>query len=138
MSIFHAQGCRLSDHGLNHCFADFCSEKVAAGIFKKALPGEPVSTLEQSQFASFMMVFLAGWTPNPRLDEAAAPGAMRNNNTRLLASAGGRTRLRRHRRFSAGGQALAAYLGRLDAEKSLPKTIVYNLNPADNYVFEAR
>ena len=31
--FFHAQGCRLSDHGMNHCFADFCSEKTAAGHF---------------------------------------------------------------------------------------------------------
>jgi glucuronate isomerase len=131
---FHAQGCRLSDHGLNHCFADFCSEKVAAGIFKKARQGEPVSALEQSQFASFMMVFFGrldakrGWTKQLHL------GALRNNNTRLLARLGPDTG------FDAIGdfpqaQALAAYLDRLDAEKALPKTIVYNLNPADNYVF---
>ena len=131
---FHAQGCRLSDHGLNHCFADFCSEKVAAGIFKKARQGEPVSALEQSQFASFMMIFFGrldakrGWTKQLHL------GALRNNNTRLLARLGPDTG------FDAIGdfpqaQALAAYLDRLDAEKSLPKTIIYNLNPADNYVF---
>ena len=131
---FHAQGCRLSDHGLNHCFADFCSEKVAAGIFKKARRGEPVSALEQSQFASFMMMFFGrldakrGWTKQLHL------GALRNNNTRLLARLGPDTG------FDAIGdfpqaQALAAYLDRLDAEKSLPKTIIYNLNPGDNYVF---
>ena len=34
--FFHSQGCRLSDHGMNHCFADFCSEKTAAAIFDKA------------------------------------------------------------------------------------------------------
>jgi glucuronate isomerase len=133
---FHAQGCRLSDHGLNHCFADFCSEKVAAGIFKKARQGELVSALEQSQFASFMMVFFGrldakrGWTKQLHL------GALRNNNTRRLARLGPDTG------FDAIGdfpqaQALAAYLDRLDAEKALPKTIVYNLNPADNYVFAA-
>ena len=131
---FHAQGCRLSDHGLNHCFADFCSEKVAAEIFQKARQGEPVSALEQSQFASFMMIFFGrldakrGWTKQLHL------GALRNNNTRLL------TRLGPDTGFDAIGdfpqaQALAAYLDRLDAEKSLPKTIIYNLNPADNYVF---
>ena len=133
---FHAQGCRLSDHGLNHCFADFCSEKVAAGIFKKARRGELVSALEQSQFASFMMIFFGrldakrGWTKQLHL------GALRNNNTRLLARLGPDTG------FDAIGdfpqaQALAAYLDRLDAEKALPKTIIYNLNPADNYVFAA-
>ena len=112
---FHAQGCRLSDHGMNHCFADFCSEKVAAGIFEKARQGEPVSALEQSQFASFMMMFFGrldakrGWTKQLHL------GALRNNNTRLLARLGPDTG------FDAIGdfpqaQALAAYLDRLDAE----------------------
>ena len=67
-SFFHSQGCRLSDHGLIHCFADFCSEKVAAGIFDKARNGEPVTPQEHGQFASFLMVFFGqldakrGWT----------------------------------------------------------------------------
>ena len=37
--FFHAQGCRLSDHGMNHCFADFCTEKTAADIFARARRG---------------------------------------------------------------------------------------------------
>ena len=133
---FHAQGCRLSDHGLNHCFVDFCSEKVAAGIFQKARQGKPVSAVEQSQFASFMMVFFGrldakrGWTKQLHL------GALRNNNTRRLTQLGPDTG------FDAIGdfpqaQALSAYLDRLEAENALPKTIVYNVNPADNYVFAA-
>ena len=133
---FHAQGCRLSDHGLNHCFADFCSEKVAAGIFARARQGGTVSPLEQSQFASFMMVFFGhldakrGWTKQLHL------GALRNNNTRFLARLGPDTG------FDAIGdypqaQALSAYLDRLDSENALPKMIIYNLNPADNYVFAA-
>ena len=54
--------------GMNHCFADFCSEKIAAGIFDKARKGAAVSPLEHSQFASFMMLFFGhldakrGWT----------------------------------------------------------------------------
>jgi glucuronate isomerase len=133
-SFFHSQGCRLSDHGLNHCFADFCSEKVAAGIFDKARDGEPVTPQEHAQFASFLMVFFGqldakhGWTKQLHL------GAMRNNNTRLLKQLGPDTG------FDSIGDlpqcsALAAYLDRLDRENALPKTIIYNLNPADNYAF---
>jgi len=133
---FHSQNCRLSDHGLNHCFADFCSEKTVAGIFDKARKGEAVSPLEHSQFASFMMVFFGhldakcGWTKQLHL------GALRNNNTRLLTQLGPDTGFDSMGDFPQA-QTLAAYLNRLDADNLLPKTIIYNLNPADNYVFAA-
>ena len=133
---FHSQGCRLSDHGLNHCFADFCHEKVAAGIFDKARKGEPVLPLEHSQFASFMMVFFGhldakrGWTKQLHV------GALRNNNTRLLTELGPDTGFDSIGDFPQA-QTLSAYLNRLDSDNLLPKTVIYNLNPADNYVFAA-
>jgi glucuronate isomerase len=132
--FFHAQGCRLSDHGMNHCFADFCSEKVAAAIFDKARKGTAVTPLEHSQFASFMMVFFGhldakrGWTKQLHL------GALRNNNDRLLAQLGPDTGFDSIGDF-AQASTLAAYLNKLDSENKLPKTVIYNLNPADNYVF---
>jgi glucuronate isomerase len=130
--FFHSQGCRLSDHGMNHCFADFCSEKVAAGIFDKARRGEAVTPLEHSQFASNMMLLFGhldakrGWTKQLHL------GALRSNNTRLLKQIGPDTGFDSIGDFPQA-QTLAAYLDRLDSENSLPKTILYNLNPADNY-----
>ncbi len=131
---FHSQGCRLSDHGLEHCFADFCSEKVAAEIFAKARQGQVVSPLEHSQFASFLMVFFGhldakrGWVKQLHL------GALRNNNTRLLAKLGPDTGFDSIGDFPQA-RTLAAYLNRLEADNLLPKTVIYNLNPADNYVF---
>ena len=133
---FHLQGCRLSDHGLNHCFADFCNENVAANIFDKARKGAAITSLEHSQFASFMMVFFGhldakrGWTKQLHL------GALRNNNTRLLTQLGPDTGFDSIGDFPQA-QALSAYLNKLDSDNLLPKTIIYNLNPADNYVFGA-
>jgi glucuronate isomerase len=134
--FFHAAGCRLSDHGLNHCFADFCGEKTAAGIFDKARQGGEVSPQEHSQFASFMMLLFGqldakrGWTKQLHL------GALRSNNTRLLKQLGPDTGFDSIADFPQC-QSLAAYLDKLDSENSLPKTIIYNLNPADNYAFAA-
>lgn len=133
---FHAQGCRLSDHGLNHCFADFCPEKAAAAIFDKARKGEAASPQEHAQFASHMMLLFGqldakrGWTKQLHL------GALRNNNARLLKALGPDTGFDSIGDFPQA-QTLSAYLDRLDSENSLPKTIIYNLNPADNYVFAA-
>jgi glucuronate isomerase len=130
--FFHGQGCRLSDHGLSQCFADFCDEKTAAAVFDKVRQGTPAAPAEHAQFASFLMLFFGqldaqrGWTKQLHL------GALRNNNTRQFRQIGPDTG------FDSIGdfpqcQALAAYLDRLDSENALPKTIIYNLNPADNY-----
>jgi len=44
---FHALGCRLSDHGLDHCFASPCSERAAAAIVAKAHKGKPLTAEER-------------------------------------------------------------------------------------------
>jgi len=131
---FHALGCRLSDHGLNHCYATPCSEPIAAAIFSKARRGQPVTEDEHTQFASFMMLFFGrldaekGWTKQLHL------GAQRNVNTaarlKLGADAGFDT-------VGAFPQAasLAAYLDLLAQEKALPQMILYNVNPADTFQF---
>ena len=131
--FFHAQGCRLSDHGLNQCYSEFCTEKTAGRIFAKARNGRAVSAVEQVQFRSFMMLFFGrldaekGWVKQLHL------GPLRNNNTRLLTQIGPDTGFDSIGDFSQAS-ALSAYLNRLDQENSLPKTIIYNVNPADNYV----
>ncbi|MGD1088815.1 MAG: glucuronate isomerase [Verrucomicrobiota bacterium] len=132
--FFHAQGCRISDHGMEHCFADFCSEKIASGIFDKARSAKMASPEEQSQFATFLMLFFGrldaekGWTKQLHL------GAMRNCNTRLLKQLGPDTGFDFIGDFPQAA-ALTKYLDRLDQDNALPKMIIYNLNPADNYIF---
>jgi glucuronate isomerase len=131
---FHAHGCRLSDHGMNHCFADFCTEKTAAGIFTRARAGKKATAEEPAQFASFMMLFFGHLDAAKKWTKQLHLGALRNNNARLLAKLGADTGLDSIGDFPQAS-ALAAYLDRLDRENALPKTILYNINPADNYVF---
>jgi glucuronate isomerase len=129
---FHERGCRLSDHGLERCYADPCSEPEAAAIFDAALSGKPASPADHAKYASFVMLFLGrlyaakDWTMQLHL------GALRNNNTRLLRELGPDTGFDSIGDFPQA-KALAAFLDRLDTENALPKTILYNLNPADNY-----
>ncbi len=132
--FFHRRGCRLSDHGLERCHADFCDDATAAAVFDKARSGTPALPMEHAQFASNLMLFFGrldasrGWTKQLHL------GAKRNNNSRLFQQLGPDTGL-----DSIGdwpqADALAAYLDRLDQDNRLPKMILYNLNPADNYLF---
>jgi glucuronate isomerase len=133
---FHELGGRLSDHGLPHCYAEPCTHQAAAAIFDAARAGRPASPEDHSRFASFMMIFFGcldaekGWTKQLHL------GAYRSVNTRALQTLG------RDVGFDSIGdwpqaQALGSYLDRLDSERALPKTIVYNVNPSDNYTFAA-
>jgi glucuronate isomerase len=131
--FFHDHGCRLSDHGLENAHSTFGSAAQTSAIFDKALTGAPLTAEEVAIFRTSIMVFSGqldaqkGWTKQLHL------GAMRNNNTRKFHSIGADTG------FDSIGDypqavALSRYLDRLDADNLLPKTIVYNLNPADNYV----
>lgn len=133
-TFFHNEGCRLSDHGLIHAYADACTDSEAAGIYERTLAGRAASPAEHAAFAAFLMIFFGrldarrGWVKQLHL------GALRSNNTRFLETIG------RDSGFDSIGDwpqavALAKYLDALDRTGELPKTILYNLNPADNYVF---
>jgi glucuronate isomerase len=133
---FHQLGCRLSDHGLDSCYAESCSEREAESIFKTVRRGARVSESETLKLASFLLLFFGhldaekGWTKQLHL------GAYRGVNTRMLQKVGPDTG------FDSIGdwpqaQALVRYLDRLDQANRLPKMIVYNSNPADDYLFAA-
>jgi glucuronate isomerase len=133
---FHRLGCRLSDHGLKSCPSDFCSEDTAATIFEAARNGRAADAHEHSQFAAFMMVYFGhldaekGWTKQLHL------GALRNASERSFRDIGPDAG------FDSIGDwpqaaSLAAYLSRLQMERALPKMILYNLNPTDNYSIAA-
>lgn len=132
--FFHLLGCRLSDHGLNHCHAEVCPEQDAREIFSRSRRGQAATAQEREKFASFMMLFFGhldaknGWVKQLHL------GAMRNNNTRLLKELGPDTGFDSMGDYPQG-VALSRYLDALDRENALPKTIIYNNNPADNYLF---
>ncbi len=131
---FHSMGCRLSDHGLDYLPADFPTQSAAEAIFDATRDGTPASASEHAQFASFMMLHFGrldaqrGWTKQMHL------GALRNNSTRGLQAAGPDTG------FDSIGdwlqvRSLGQFMDRLDRENSLPRMILYNNNPNDNYTF---
>jgi glucuronate isomerase len=119
---------------LNRCYADFCDEEEAAAIFDKAREGTPASPHEHERFASFMMLFFGrldadkGWTKQLHL------GARRSVNQRAFWTLGPDKGFDSIGDYSQG-DALAAYLDRLEQEDALPRMVLYNLNPADNYAF---
>ncbi len=131
--FFHQMGCRLSDHGLNHCYADSISERKAGEIFKRARTGKAATASEHSQFASFMMLYFGHLDAEKSWTKQLHLGARRNANTRRLRELGPDTGYDSIGDYPQA-DALGRYLDALERENALPKIIVYNLNPADNYV----
>ncbi len=128
---FHACGGRLSDHGLEHIYAEDYTEEQIAKIFGQLVSGASVSDHEKWQFKSAMLVYFAhldhakGWTQQFHL------GALRNNNARLLGSLGPDTGFDSIGDFEQA-KPLSKFLNHLDSTNQLAKTILYNLNPGDN------
>lgn len=129
---FHGMGGRLSDHGLVRCYALPCTEKEAAAIFDRARKGQAASPVEHDKFASFMMLFFGeldfarGWTKQLHL------GALRDANSRRWRELGSNTGFDSIGQFQQA-EALCAYLDQLVQRNSLPKVVVYNVNPSENY-----
>lgn len=132
--FFHERGCRLADHGLERCYAESCPETDAEAIFAAARSGTAATPTEHAKFASVLMLFLGRWYAEKGWTMQLHLGALRNNNTRLLRALGPDTGFDSIGDFPQA-QALARFLDALDVESALPKTILYNLNPAENYAF---
>ncbi len=130
---FHAHGGRLSDHGLTTCSGRVCDASTAASIFSQVRSGQSADALHAELFQSFMMLFFArldaerDWTKQIHL------GALRNNNQRYLAELGPDTGFDSIGDFSQA-RGLSAMLSQFAQSDALPQLIVYNINPADNYV----
>ena len=132
IDFFHEMGSRLSDHALDvvhYCDATY---EEANAVYMKGLKNEAISEHEQDIYKGYILLFLGkeyskhGWTQQYHI------GALRNNSKSMLKKIGPDTG------FDAIEDAvymekLSALLGALDQADALPKTILYDLNPRDNY-----
>ena len=131
--FFAQMGCRVSDHGLEEIYADEYTAEEIIIIFERLLKGETLCLRCQRQFKSAMLVHFAEWDHKKGWVQQFHLGALRNNNTRMLNQLGPDTGWDSIGTFDQG-KALSTFLNGLDTRNKLTKTILYNLNPADNEV----
>lgn len=133
IEFFHSLGCVVSDHGLDTIVYEIASEEELDNIFQKALKKESISLEEINKYKGELLVWLGkeynrrGWVMQIHT------GAIRNNSDRMFKKLGADTG------FDSIGDSnyaleLGKFLNRLDSTDELPKTILYCLNPKDNYV----
>lgn len=128
---FAAAGCSVSDHGLEEIYADTTSDETAAALFKKLLHGETLHTGEVSSLKSWFLLAFALWDHAEGWVQQYHLGALRNNNQRKLRQLGPDTGWDSIGDW-AQASSLSRFLSRLDENDQLAKTILYNLNPANN------
>ncbi len=133
---FAAHGCSVSDHGLEHIYAEDYTDGEIRSIFDKIRNRQTISQQESFQFKSAMLVYFAEWGHEKGWVQQYHLGALRNNNTRMLHQLGPDTGWDSMGDFSQA-KALSKFLNRLDTHNKLAKTIIYNLNPADNEMIAA-
>jgi glucuronate isomerase len=129
--FFESMGCNVSDHGLEEIYAeDFTGSEIDA-IFTKIHAGKHLNDIEQNKFRSAMLIHFAEWDWEKGWIQQFHLGALRNNNSRMMQTLGPDTGWDSIGDFSQG-RAIAKFLDKLDSNNKLAKTVLYNLNPADN------
>lgn len=133
INFFHSMGCRLADHGLDYIP---CVEGYPGKVFESVIKGKDVSDLEMQIYQTSLVRFLAekyserGWCMQLHY------GALRNNNSMMFKKIGADTGFDTINDNKVA-EPLARLLDSLEAEDVLPKTILYSLNPNDNYTLAA-
>lgn len=129
--FFAEMGSTVSDHGLEQLYAVDYTDAEIKNIFRKLTAGESISQPENIKFKSAMLVQFALWDHEKNWVQQYHLGALRNNNSRMMQTLGADTGWDSIGDFSQAKQ-LSKFLNRLDHTNQLAKTILYNLNPADN------
>ena len=133
MDFFVSAGCTVSDNGIDvfsYTTDVTCDE--AKAIFLKGRMSEPLTAAEIEKYKAYVMLFLGKEYHKRNWVMQLHIGALRNNNTRKLNELGPDTG------YDAVNNAfdiakLGQFLNDLDGNDQLPKTIIYNLNPANNH-----
>ncbi|MBR5345791.1 MAG: glucuronate isomerase [Clostridia bacterium] len=135
MDFFAAHGCVLSDHALNYVMYAPAPEEAVEAIMEKGLSGQPVSAQEEAAFKYAFMLFVAGEYTRRGWAMQLHYGCRRDNNLTMFGRLGPDTGYDAIDNYAPSAQT-AAFLGALEKAGSLPRTILYSLNPNDNQAID--
>jgi glucuronate isomerase len=132
--FFHAEGCRLSDHGIETFYAEDYTDSEIQNVFLKLKSNKVPDHHEIAKFKSALLYEFAVMDHEKNWTQQFHVGALRNNSSRMKRELGPDTG------FDSIGdlnvaRPMSRFLDRLDNKNQLAKTISYNLNPGDNELF---
>jgi glucuronate isomerase len=133
VEFFSSMGCVASDHAFVYVPFNPADDATIDGIFKKALTGGTLSTCEIEKYQTALMTHLSGEYHKHDIAMEFHLGAMRSNNTKMLKKLGPDTGFDSVNDYMIA-EPLAKLMDSLEIKDILPKTILFTLNPKDNYV----
>lgn len=131
IDYFDKNGCKASDHGLDYVMFSLSDDKELDKIFKKALNGKAVTTTEQECYQTALLLHCAAEYTKRDWAMQIHFSCMRNPNKKMFDTLGA----------DSGFDCIAvtdscnnlfSLMNELNKTDTLPKTILYSLNPADN------
>jgi glucuronate isomerase len=133
IDFFHESGCRLSDHGLDNIeYFQFSDDEIEK-IFKKILNGDVITEIETAKYKTKILLFLGEEYAKRNWVMQYHVGVTRNNNSRMFNEIGADTGFDAVGEFNFA-QNLPRIMDALEVKDLLPKTIIYSVNPKDNFV----
>lgn len=129
--FFQANGCKLSDLGIERFFAEEYTAEEVELIFKKLRNGNALSEIESNKFKSAIMVDLGKMNHTFGWVQQFHYGPLRSVNTNMVEKIGEATGFDSMGDYNVA-KDLSVFLNRLEKTQQLTKTIIYNSNPKDN------
>ncbi len=133
IEFFATLGCCASDHAFAYVPYETATADELDSIFAKVKNGGEASVIEADKFKTALLAFLAekyaerGWVMELHI------GPMRNNNTLMFNRIGPDAGFDSIDDREIAGK-LSRFLDSLAVKEKLPKTVLFTLNPKDNYV----
>ncbi len=133
IEFFAEHGCRASDHAFEYVPYEEASCEEVNSIFQKAIKGEGIASCEKDKYQTALMQHLGARYAEKGWGMEIHIGAIRDNNRKMFEKLGSDIGFDS---VTDNGYAksLSRLLDSMNCKDALPRTILFTLNPKDNYV----
>ncbi len=132
LNFFDEMGCRVSDHAFSYVPYAEATEAEVDTILRKALQGEELTVKDEEQYKTKLLQFLASSYKDKNMIMQFHIGPIRRVNSDMTRKIGADTGFDSINDLNIA-EPLAKFLNSVN-EQGMPKTVLYCLNPKDNYV----
>ncbi|MGN0313135.1 MAG: glucuronate isomerase [Lachnospiraceae bacterium] len=131
MDFFEANGCVVSDHGLEYIMYEPYTDEEVEKVLAKRLSGEQLTRKEERQYKTAFMVAVGKEYAKRNWVMQLHYGVQRDLNKKIFKALGPDAGIDAINTYGSSIE-MGQYLNALAETDELPKTIIYSLNPADD------